>query len=78
MSKRLDTERQELLEPKRIDHYKKKIVEFGYSITVEDKTHLEFIFKGSTIHVFPYSGWCSGKTITDCRGLSNLLKQIKQ
>lgn len=78
MSNRLNQEREKELQPLRLEHYKKKIIEFGYVIVNEEETTLMFRFKDAIISVFPYSGWSSGKTITDCRGLKNLLKQIKK
>jgi transcription-repair coupling factor (superfamily II helicase) len=75
---RLNIERQQELEPKRLEHYKKKLEDFGYEVTIVSATTLTFEFKGSLINVFPYSGWHTGKTIKDGRGLSNLIKQIKQ
>ncbi len=38
---------------------------------------IEFDFNGSKIKFYPYSGWATGKTIKDGRGLENLLKQLK-
>jgi len=73
---RLDVDRQNEIQPKRISHYKEVLEKYGFPITYEDKTTLRFEFNGSTINVFPYSGWCTGKTINNCRGLRNLMKQI--
>ena len=55
---------------------KDQLQSLGYEITYEDKTRLEFIYKGNTIKIFPYSGWHSGKGIKDGRGINELLKQI--
>ena len=73
---RLNTERQEALEPKRIAYAKKKLMELGFDVT-ESETELRFVYKGNTIKFFPYSGWHSGKGITDGRGLDKLIKQIR-
>lgn len=75
---RLDIERQNRLEPKRIAEAKKRIEQLGYSVDVCDKTKLSFSFRGNTVCYFPYSGWHSGKGIKDGRGLTNLLRQIKE
>lgn len=77
MSKRLDQEREQRLEPLRMEKAVKEILELGYVVDEYPK-HLEFVFKGSRIMYYPYSGWASGKTIKDGRGLKNLLRQIKQ
>ena len=34
--------------------------------------------KGERVMVYPYTGWFTGKTVKDGRGINNLLKQIKQ
>lgn len=39
---------------------------------------LYFYFKGAKITFWPYTGWASGKTIEDGRGIRNLLSQIKE
>ena len=55
-----------------------KITELGYACKwVEQSKCLQFDFKGSLVRFFPYTGWFSGKTIKDGRGLNNLLKQMK-
>lgn len=73
---RLNIERQEMLEPERIKFAKQQIASLGFQITNEDATKIQFVFKGSTVTLFPYSGWHSGKTITDGRGIEKLIKQI--
>jgi hypothetical protein len=74
---RLDQERQKKEEPKRMEFAKKEIERLGYAITYQDATRLEFVYADAVIKFFPYSGWHSGKTIKDGRGIHNLLKQIK-
>lgn len=73
---RLDTDRQEKLEPKRMAFSKSQIEGKGYVITYEDERKIQFEFKGKTVTYFPYSGWATGPTITDGRGLNKLLIQI--
>lgn len=74
---RLDKERQARLEPKRHKVAVSKITALGYEITDKDSVSIKFEFKGSTVTYFVYSGWATGKTIKDGRGIENLLKQIK-
>lgn len=74
---RLDKERQEEFEPKRITYAKQQLEKLGIIIDLETKTELRFTFKGETIRFFPYSGWHSGKSIVDGRGIEKLLKQLK-
>lgn len=73
---RLDKGRQEQLEPQRINFAVQQLQALGYDITHKDSTKVQFIHKGETVTLFPYSGWHSGKTIKDGRGLNNLLKQL--
>lgn len=74
---RLNIERQKQLEPIRIEYAVERIKLLGYDIVYQDDTSIKFIYKGHIVTFFPYSGWATGKTIRDCRGLSKLLKQIK-
>jgi hypothetical protein len=74
---RLNTERQNKLEPLRFAVAKQKILDLGYVITSETTTELNFEFNGSNIKFFPYSGWHTGKSIIDGRGLQKLINQIK-
>lgn len=76
---RLDKQRQEFLEPKRMEHALFMLKEAGISESEIEttKTFIKFNFKGSTILFYPYSGWHTGKTINDGRGLQKLLKQLK-
>lgn len=75
---RLDTDRQKELEPKRMGYAKAEIEKLGYPVMITGSTSLQFTYKREIIRVFPYSGWCTGKTITDCRGIKKLLKQINK
>lgn len=77
MSNRLDQEREKELQPKRMQYSKNIISNLGYKITFENETTLRFIFKGEQVTLFPYSGWHTGKSITDGRGIAKLLKQIR-
>ena len=55
-----------------------RITELGYTVKwVEQSKCLQFEHKGSMVRFFPYTGWFSGKTVKDGRGLKNLLKQLK-
>lgn len=76
---RQDQERQAKLEPKRMAYAKEQIEKKGYEVIAVSDTELQFIHDsqwGHKIHFFPYSGWHSGSTIKDGRGLNKLLKQI--
>lgn len=77
MSNRVDKEREAALQPQRMQTAKQAIRNLGYAIKFEDETTLRFMYKGSEVSFYPYSGWASGKTITDGRGIEHLLSQIK-
>ncbi len=65
------------LEKERIDYAEFMIVEAGYDVLTKTDLELTFNYKDSLIKFFPYTGWATGKTIKDGRGLKNLLKQLK-
>jgi hypothetical protein len=74
---RQNIDRQNDLEPKRMEYAKNKLQELGCEVTFVGNTTITFVYKKEIIHFFPYSGWHSGKSIKDGRGLNNLLKQLK-
>lgn len=74
---RLNTDLQKQLEPKRIEYAKQQLAKLGFEITFECSSRIDFIFKGEKVSLFPYSGWHTGKSITDGRGIEKLLKQLK-
>ena len=74
---RLDIEKQNKIEPQRVDYAKKEVEKLGFQIIFECKNRIEFEYLGEKIQFYPYSGWATGKSITDGRGLKNLLNQIK-
>jgi len=77
MSSRLNQERQEHLEPQRIQRAVDELRKLGIEPTLVDDTRVCFEWKGSNIQYFPYSGWHTGKTIKDGRGFKNLFDQLK-
>jgi hypothetical protein len=73
---RLDIEKQKKEEAKRIDIAKAKLISIGFEIMFESKSELRIWFRGKTVKLFPYSGWHTGPTIVDGRGLNKLIKQL--
>jgi hypothetical protein len=73
---RLDTERQKENEPKRMLFCKEELQKRGHVVNVVSNNCIEFEYKGAVVKLFPYSGWFTGKTVTDGRGITNLLKQL--
>lgn len=76
MSNRLDQEREQKLQPQRMKSCREKLEELGFEVSEVGNTQLSFMFNGSKISFWPYSGWHSGKTIKDGRGFQKLLKQL--
>lgn len=75
---RLNKERQEKLEPKRVDYSYNALKEIeGVSIIKRTDTEVRFLWKGHMVKFYPYSGWHTGKSITDGRGFKNLIKQLQ-
>jgi len=77
MSGRLDQDREKKLQPKRMGYARERIEALGYDIFFSDATVLAFVHNGQVVKFFPYSGWHTGKSIKDGRGLEKLLKQLK-
>lgn len=77
MSNRQDQEREARLQPKRKEYAIEQINNLGIPVLFSTDTRIEFLWKGHKVLFFPYSGWHSGSTIKDGRGLNNLLKQLK-
>ena len=75
---RLDTDRQKELEPKRIAFAKEEIKKLGHEIIGVTENRIDFVFDSAVVQYFPYSGWHTGKSITDGRGWKKLYNQIKQ
>jgi hypothetical protein len=69
-------QRKESSEPKRMQYAIEQITKLGYEIIEKDSTKIVFMFKDSPITFFPYTGWHTGKTIKDGRGINNLIEQL--
>lgn len=74
---RLNIERQTTMEPLRMQRAIKAITDCGIKLEFQDETVIWFYFRGHRVTYWPYSGWSSGQSIKDGRGLSRLLKQLK-
>lgn len=74
---RLNQYRQEKLEPKRMTFAIQQIEKLGYTVTRLNSTTLEFYHKNKRIIFHPYSGWATGASINDGRGLALLIHQLK-
>ncbi|MEO7048897.1 MAG: hypothetical protein ABI091_26580 [Ferruginibacter sp.] len=74
---RQDIERQNKMEPERMEYAKQEIEKLGFQVCYGSDTYLRFNYQGKIIKFFAYSGWATGGSINDCRGLQKLLKQLK-
>jgi hypothetical protein len=77
MSNRLNQQREKELQPKRMEFAKNKLTSMGFAVEQRGDTLLSFIYNGSEVLFYPYSGWHTGKSIKDGRGIDKLLKQLK-
>lgn len=75
--RRLDQDRQRRLEPKRVAFAVDQLRRLGIEPESVSDTTVRFVWRGSPVVLFPYSGWHSGRTIRDGRGLDNLLRQLR-
>jgi len=73
---RLDTDRQKEQEPKRIEYAVSRLAQIGIEIDYEDDKKIKFTHKGHEVTLYPYSGWFTGKSVMDGRGVENLIKQL--
>ena len=76
MSKRLNQEREAELEPTRLQAAMETITNLGFTVEQIDKSSIKFTYDDRPIIYYPYSGWATGKSIKDGRGLDNLTKQL--
>lgn len=74
---RLDKEKQKKLEPKRMQFALDSLRKMNIEAVQINESKIEIKHDGNTISFWPYSGWHSGKTIEDGRGIEKLLKQLK-
>lgn len=77
MSNRLDQERENELEPKRMAYAMFELLNLGYVPVSPDGKKIFFTHKEETVVLYVYSGWHTGKSIVDGRGILKLLKQLK-
>jgi hypothetical protein len=74
---RQDKEREAEFQPKRIEYAIQQLEKLGIHIMYQDNTKIQFQHLGKKVTLFPYSGWHSGTTIKDGRGIELLLIQLR-
>lgn len=72
---RLDTQRQERLEPSRMKRAIDKLDALDLMYVNDDKV-ISVRYKGNTVMYWPYSGWHQGKGIKPGRGFDNFFNQL--
>ncbi len=75
---RLNKEKEQKLQPKRIQYAIDELKKLEIEVFNITSTSIQFTHKKETITFYPYSGWHTGKSIVDGRGVEKLLKQIKK
>ena len=73
---KLDQERQKSQEPKRMAYAKKRLTDLNIKIIFETENRIDFLFKDKKCSIFPYSGWHTGQSIKDGRGIEKLIEQL--
>jgi hypothetical protein len=73
---RLDKERQGALTPTRMSFALNVLQAMGYEIIFKNDSEIQFFHLGERVSLFPYTGWHTGKSIKDGRGINNLIKQL--
>jgi hypothetical protein len=73
----MSRERRDQLEPGRFDFCVKQLKAMGYEVGTVDTRMITFTHKGQRIIFYPFTGWFTGKTVKDGRGINNLLNQLK-
>jgi len=71
-------EKQEIQEPIRMQYAREQLTRLGYEVAQIGPHALRFTFNGQPVTLYPYSGWFTGKTVKDGRGIDRLIKQVKQ
>lgn len=77
MSNRLNQEREKRLQPTRMGKAVAELEKRGFEVR-HDETRIDFTYNNKNVIYFPYSGWASGSTIKDGRGLKKLLRQLDE
>lgn len=78
MSNRQDKQREAELQPQRMEYAISEIEKLGFKVERLDDVKLRFIHKNSYVVFFPYSGWATGASISDGRGIKKLLSQLSK
>lgn len=64
------------LQPERMQYAINLIKKAGCTITFQNDKEIIFQYKDERINFFPYTGWATGKSIKDGRGINRLINQL--
>lgn len=67
-----------LIQKERISYAIDQLGDAGIDVHFESKAEIRFMYNGDEVKFFPYTGWFTGKSVKDGRGITNLLKQLKK
>lgn len=73
----ISREKREKVEPARFGYCVRKLTALGFELTTRNTREISFTYKGSTVVLYPFTGWFTGKTVKDGRGIDNLVNQLK-
>lgn len=71
-------DRRNAYKEERMIHAIKRISREGYTVRQVDDLTLLFMFHAEPVRFYPYTGWATGKSIEDGRGLQRLIDQISK
>lgn len=63
-------------QPRLMKEWQEALEDIGIDVHVLSDSTLVIQHKGKKVNVFPYTGWFTGKTVEDGRGLKKLLAQL--
>ena len=73
---RLENARKSKLQLPRMQYAINELESRGYLVKKVSEAEITFFHNNEQIRYFPYSGWATGNTINDGRGLQLLLSQL--
>lgn len=68
--------RRNAFKEERMAHALRRIGRAGYTVRQVNDLELQFLYHGEIVRFYPYTGWATGKSITDGRGIQRLIDQI--
>lgn len=60
-----------------MEYARNQITALGYPVTEVKRHTLQFTFRGSPVTLYPYSGWFTGSTVTDGRGIELIRRTVR-